>query len=42
MDGAYIEPWQGFSASKVSNGDVGGGGRGLIKKYHFPQLRDAK
>jgi hypothetical protein len=31
MDGAYIKTWQGVSASKDSNGDVGGGGRGLIK-----------
>jgi hypothetical protein len=35
MDGAYIKAWQGVFSSKGSNGDVGGGGRGLIKNITF-------
>jgi hypothetical protein len=35
MDGAYIKTWQGVSADHDSNGDVGGGGRGLIKNITF-------
>ncbi|OQE19412.1 hypothetical protein PENSTE_c015G06691 [Penicillium steckii] len=35
MDGAYIKTWQGVSDNDNSNGDAGGGGRGLIKNITF-------
>jgi polygalacturonase len=34
-DGAYIKTWQGVDDSSSSNGDAGGGGRGLIKNITY-------
>ncbi|KAJ5820040.1 hypothetical protein N7474_005631 [Penicillium riverlandense] len=34
-DGAYIKTWQGVDDASSSNGDAGGGGRGLIKNITY-------
>lgn len=38
-DGAYIKTWQGVSVSDDSNGDVGGGGSGLVKNVTFKNFQ---
>lgn len=35
MDGAYVKTWQGTRIYTPSNGDWGGGGRGLVKNVTF-------
>jgi len=35
MDGAYLKTWQGVPIATDLNGDIGGGGTGLIKNVTF-------